>query len=339
MPLPLVVAANAAVGKRWAHHAIAILAGFTAGGAFLFGAFDLTAPGSAVGNPMGVDIGIMVTGVVAATMAAKPVRERLARFLPVDADNPVHSYALVLAVILLGAQVSSLAFSNVFATVNSLPPLTIGDLAANEAPYLIMAYAGVGIWMRRSLAESSDRLGLVAPAWWHITLALGAAGAFWGIGLGADWLSHVLTPGLASQVDRSNAHEYGGLFGAPGILAIGLLPGICEDLLFRGALQPRFGLIATAVLFAALHINYGVTIDLVAILVLAIGLGLIRKYLNTTASMTCHTTYNLLVGLAFAGTYRMGVFALAAVLLAVSLVQLRLRPQSQPESVEEEAVR
>lgn len=339
MPLPMVVTANAAIGRGWAHHAIGILAGFTAGAVFLFGIFDMTAPGPGLRNPTGVDVGIMVTAAVAATMASRPVREGLGRYIAVDPDNPVHSYALVLAVILLGTQIASVAFSDVIATVNSLPPLSIGDLAAQEAPFLIMAYAGVGIWIRRSLTESSDRLGIVAPAWWHITLALGAAGAFWAFQLGAGWLSQTLTPGIASQVDRSSTHLFGGLLNAPGIAALALLPGICEEILFRGAMQPRFGLIATALLFTAIHTDYGLTLDLLAIFVLAVGLGLIRKYLNTTASITCHTTYNLLVGLGLAGSYQFGVYAVAAVLIAVSLVQLRRHMQAHPGSAEPEAVR
>ena len=335
----MVAMANAAIGRGWAHHAIGILAGFTAGAVFLFGIFDLTAPGPGLRNPTGVDVGIMVTAAVAATMASRPVRERLARYMALDPDNPVHSYALVLAVILLGTQITPLVFSDVFATVNSLPPLSIGDVAAQEAPYLIMAYAGVGIWIRRSLSDSSDRLGIVAPAWWHITLALGAAGAFWAFQLGAGWLSQTLTPGIASQVDRSSNHLFGGLLTPGGIAALALLPGICEEILFRGALQPRFGLIATALLFTAIHTDYGITIDLLAIFALAIGLGLIRKYLNTTASITCHAIYNLLVGLALAGPFQYGLYAVAAVLLAVSLVQLRRHIQAQPESAKQEAVR
>lgn len=333
----MVVTANAAIGKGWAHHAIGILAGFTAGAVFLFGIYDLTGPG--LHNPTGVDVGVMVTAAVAATMASRPVRDWLARYIPVDPDNPVHSYALVLAVILLGTQFASVAFSDVFATVNSLPPLSIGDLAAQEAPFLILAYAGVGIWIRRSLTDASDRLGIVAPAWWHITLALGAAGVFWAFELGAGWLSQTLTPGIASQVDRSSTHLFGGLLNAPGIAALALLPGICEEILFRGALQPRFGLIATALLFTAIHTDYGITLDLLAIFVLAIGLGLIRKYLNTTASITCHATYNLLIGLSLTGPYQFGLYALVAVLLAVSYVQLRRQLQAQPESPEQEAVR
>ena len=336
----MVVTANAAVGRAWAHHAIAILAGFSAGAFFLFAVFDMTAPSNAtLRNPTDVDVSLMVTAALAATMAATPVRERIAKFIPVDPDNPVHSYALVLAVILLGTQLAPLVFTNVLASVNSAAPLTIPDLAANEVPYLVLAYAGVGIWMRRSLTESSERLALVAPAWWHITLALGAAGVFFAVQLGAGWLSEALTPSLANQVNHASDHLFGALLTPQGVIAIAVLPGICEELLFRGALQPRLGLIATALLFTAVHIDYGLTLDLLAVFVLAIGLGIMRRYLNTTATITCHTTYNLLVGIGLTGTLQLGLYAVSAVLLAVSLVQLRRSLQSQPQDAEQEAVR
>lgn len=345
MPLPLIVTANAAVGKRWAHHAIAILAGFTAGGTFLFGAFDLTAPGNDVGNPMGVDIGIMVTGVVAATLASKPVRERLARFMPIDPDNPVHSLALVLAVILLGTQVASLAFSDVLASDRQLPPLTIGDLLAQEVPFFVLAYIGVGLYIRRSTNDSSARLGLVAPAWWHITLAVAAAGAFWVLSDGSHWLGQLLTPDITAKVDRTSDHLFGGLGGPTGIAALALLPGICEEILFRGALQPRLGLVATALLFTAIHTEYGLSIDVLTIFVIAIGLGLIRRYANTTASVTCHVAYNLLAGIGLTGTYQaaaeLGIVILAAATAYEVWRRRRLPPAAEPGDVAapEEAVR
>src|SRR4029077_18126131 len=40
LPLPLIITANAAVGRRWAHFAVAILAGVSAGITFLLGALD-----------------------------------------------------------------------------------------------------------------------------------------------------------------------------------------------------------------------------------------------------------------------------------------------------------
>jgi membrane protease YdiL (CAAX protease family) len=338
-PLPLVITANAVIGRRWAPHVTAVLAGFTAGATFLLGAFELTGPASGPRNPAGVDIGYMVTGVIAATLVSKPVRERLSRYLPIDPDNPVHSLALVLAVILFGTQVSAIAFTDVLTANLKLPALTIADVLAQEAPFAVIAFAGVGFYIRRSFAASSDRLGLVTPAWWHITLALGAAGAFWGVGEVSQWLSQTFTPDITVKVQKSSDHLFGGLVGPVGIAAIALLPGFCEEALFRGALQPRLGLLVTALLFAAIHTEYGLSFDVFAIFVIAIGLGLIRRYANTTATVTCHVTYNLLASLAIVGPYQPAAYVVSAALLGVSAYAMwqRRRARTNPGADEEAA--
>ena len=313
MPLPFVITANAAVGKPWASHATGILAGLTAGATFLVGALDLGGAGlvqaGSGGNRIGLDIGFMATAVVAATLASRPVRERVARVLPIDPDSPVHAYALVLAVILFGTQVATIAFIDVLTADQAAPPLSLADLATSEVPFLIMALAGVGLYVRRNATAAAERLGLTRPAWWHVALALAAAGAFVAFIAAADNLSHVWTPQVAAQVDKTTQHVFGGLTNPLGIAALALLPGICEEILFRGALQPRIGLVATAVLFASIHTQYGLSLDALSVLVVAIGLGLVRKYTNTTTSCICHVSYNLLAAIPIAG----GLVPIAAV--------------------------
>jgi membrane protease YdiL (CAAX protease family) len=302
----MVITANAAVGKSWATHATGILAGLTAGGTFLIGALDLGGAGLVQAGPGGqqkaLDAGIMVTAAIAAVLTARPVRQQTARVLPIDPDSPVHAYALVLAVIMFGTQIATVLFVDVLAIDQTLPSLSIWDVLASETPFLIMGLAGVGLYIRRNAAGVAQRLGLTVPAWWHVALALAAAGAFFALVQGADWLSHQLTPGIASQVDKTTQHAFGGLNGPLGIAAIALLPGICEEILFRGALQPRLGLLVTAVLFTSIHTQYGLSFDALAVLIVAIGLGLIRKYTNTTSSGICHVTYNLLAGIGVAGS-------------------------------------
>jgi membrane protease YdiL (CAAX protease family) len=317
----MVITANAAVGKRWAGHATGILAGLTAGAAFLVGALDLGGAGLVQAGPGGqktaLDAGIMLTAAVAAVLAARPVRERVARVLRIDPDSPVHAYALVLAVILFGTQVATILFVDVLAIDQTLPPIAVGDIVASETPFLIMALAGIGLFIRRDVRGAAERLGLTRPAWWQIVLALAAAGVFFAVVQGADWLSHVWTPGIASQVDRTSQHVFGGLNDPIGIAAIALLPGICEEILFRGALQPRLGLLVTAVLFTSIHTQYGLSLDALSVLIVAVGLGLIRKYTNTTSSGIAHITYNLLAGVGVAGSL-FGV----AVALELGLVAL-----------------
>jgi uncharacterized protein len=323
IPLPLIITANAAVGKRWAHIAIAILAGFIAGITFLLGALDAAGAGLLTAGPGGqsrlpLDVGFMATALVAAALASQPLRERVSKRLPLDPDNPVHALALVLAVIFFGTQASAILFTSLATT--SQTTLGVGDLVAQDVGLLILAAAGVGIFMRRDIAQVAGRLGLVAPAWWHLVVALAAAGAMFAFSQGMIELSRIWTPDLYQQVNASTGQIFGGLDNAPlGIAVLALAPGICEEVLFRGALQPRIGLIATALLFTASHSEYGFSFYLVAVFVSALGLGLIRRFTNTTASATAHIAYNLLAGIGLAGAQLEVAVAIELLLVAVSV--------------------
>jgi membrane protease YdiL (CAAX protease family) len=257
----------------------------------------------------------MVTAGLGAVVASNPVRQRVARIIHIDPDNPVHTLALVLAVILLGLQLAFLTFVDVLAADRSQPPLAVGDLFAQELPFLIIALAGIGLWTRRNAIQAADRLGVVKPAWWQITLALAAAGVFFAFAEGVVSLSQTLTPQVAHDIDVTTQHLFGGLNNPVGIASIALLPAICEEVLFRGALQPRLGLVVTALLFTSIHTQYSISFDTLAVFLLALGLGLIRKFTNTTTSSICHATYNLLVSIGISGDYV--AFAIAAELALV----------------------
>lgn len=300
--------ANAAVGKSWAHLAMGILTGLVAGAIFLLGALELAGTSIFAQNlggtaKLGRELGTMVTGFAAAALVAQPVRERLARIIPIDPENPVHALAVSLAVIFFGLTATVVAFTDVLATIQAQPPLSLSDLIVQEIPFLILGVAGVGLFIRRDIRASAVRLGLVLPAWWHFAVALAAAGMFFVFAQGTDALSQAVTPHQAQRVQNVVQHAFGSLLTNPiAIVALAIVPGICEDVLFRGALQPRFGLLATAMLFAAIHTEYGLSFSLLAVFVIAIGLGFIRKYTNTTSSALCHAAYNLLVGFGIAGS-------------------------------------
>lgn len=301
---------------------IAILAGFSAGITFLIGALDVAGAGTLTAGQGGqsrlpLDVGFMATASIAAALASKPVREPVARFVPLDPDNPVHAFALVLAVIFFGTQVSTILFTSL--AVSSQSAVGVGDLIAQEAGLLILAAAGVGIFMRRNASQTAARLGLVRPAWWHVALALGAAGVFFAFGLAMDDLSRILTPDIYRQVSSNTNQLFGGLVSAPvGIAAIALAPAIGEEILFRGALQPRIGLIATALLFASFHAQYGLSFDTLGVFVIALGLGSIRKFTNTTTSAMSHAAYNLLVAVGIADSSLYLAAGVELILIAAS---------------------
>ena len=257
----------------------------------------------------------MATALLAAVLAYKPVRERLARILPVDPDNPVHAFALVLAVLLVGTQLTSSAFISLSASA----PLSLADVIAEQLSLLVLALAGVGLFIRRDFAQTASRLGLVVPAWWHVVLAIAAAGVFFVFGQAMTSLSHTLTPDVANQVDTTTQRLFAALDNPWGIAALALAPGICEEILFRGAIQPRLGILATALLFASVHTQYALSIDTLAVFVIAIGLGLIRKFTNTTTSSICHISYNLVTGIGIASSLLAGAIGIEALLIGVSV--------------------
>ena len=317
------IIANTAVGKRWAGHAAEILSGVAGGLIALLGLADLAGArvlvqASGPTYQLALDWTVIATGLAAAAIASRPVRRQLAQWVPIDPDSPVHALALALTVILFGIDVAVIAFTDVLAATSGTPPLTITDLVYQEAPFLVFALVGVGLFMRRELPDTARRLGVVVPVWWQIALALAAAGVFFAFAQGMDGLAHAWTPGIAHRVDDATNHVFGQLENPVGIVALAVVPGICEELLFRGALQPRIGILATALLFTSIHTQYALSLDAAAVFAIALGLGALRRYTNTTASCTCHVTYNLLVGVGVGGTLLGAAVAVEAALIGIS---------------------
>jgi len=76
-----------------------------------------------------------------------------------------------------------------------------------------------------------------------------------------------------------------------------VLAGVVEESLFRGALLPRFGIVVTAILFAALHIQYAVSFATLEVFVLGLGLGWLRVRSGSTLTcMVTHAGYDIAVG-------------------------------------------
>ncbi len=84
---------------------------------------------------------------------------------------------------------------------------------------------------------------------------------------------------------------------APGIMTLGLAAALGEESIFRGTLQPKFGLLLTTVLFALLHSQYGISFSTVAVFLVGLILGVLRLRANTSTSMITHAVYNMSLGL------------------------------------------
>ena len=316
--------ANLGLRRQWAALLTFVLASAGVTGLLaVFGLIEvlaafLPAPGAPAPEAAGFGAGLVVTAAAAAAMLLPDVRSRLARLLPIDPASPVHALALVLGVALLGFNLSyQLSMDVLQQTATAESPLTPLDLVAQETPFLLAGLLGVGWIVRRSGGGSLQRLGLVVPRWWQLALGLAAAGAFYALSTGVDYAGQLLTPDLARKVEVANDHLFGGLNNPPGILTLALAAGICEEVLFRGALQPRFGIVFTSLLFTSVHTQYGISLDTLGVFVISSGLGLLRRFFNTTTSLTCHVCYDLLVGVGVGLTLLPWALAVEAALLGL----------------------
>ncbi len=299
LPLPLIVLANlAALGRGPQDRPGWYWALLAAVGAAVVLVGLATVPGT-----VGYGVGFMAGGLGMAALALAPARRLAARVLPIDPDSPLDATALGLTLVVAGSQIGLQISTNVLATVAAGAPETPLDQVVTELPFLLGALLGVGLGLRRRPGAVFDRLGLTVPQGWQILLGIACAGAFYAFGLGAEVAQRWLTPDVAARVGSATSQLYRGVDTPLGIVTIALVPAICEEILFRGALQPRLGLIWTAVVFALLHTQYGFSIDELAVLILAFGLGLLRHFTNTSTSMLCHAIYNAITAVQLATVF------------------------------------
>jgi membrane protease YdiL (CAAX protease family) len=169
---------------------------------------------------------------------------------------------------------------------------------AQDLLLAVMALVGVGWLARRGLGAALKRLGVVLPTARQVMLGLGSGLLLVPSVLLLEQAANAAGLNSDPGVERLTEEMIGPLVSsALGILTLGLAAALGEESLFRGALQPRFGLLLTTILFALLHSNYGITLSTLLVFVVGLALGLLRLRANTSTAMLAHAIYNMALGL------------------------------------------
>lgn len=251
----------------------------------------------------------LLAGLVGVGLCVPPLRKVLGSRPGVGfwADPPVFLALWLFVMVLANNALSFLIFTQT-PDVSQLFPtgrLSPATMLTSQLPFVVVALLGVGLGVRRNPRETLRRLGYggISPGQTGV-VALFVVAALIATGA-ADSLFSRLQPDLYRQVGELSES----LFNPAGMsplsavlfaLMVGIGAGLGEETLFRGALQPVLGIVPTSVLFASMHVQYGPSLLLGYVFLLSVGLGLLRRYFNTTASFLAHTAYNtLLVLLAF----------------------------------------
>jgi len=219
-------------------------------------------------------------------------RALAARVVPIDPGSPVHMVGLAVMLATVLFFVITLINIGEDVTGAQASEITYVQLIAQAVLLVGVSYAAVGLWVERGFSDASARLGLRRPTIKTLGIAVGflvlgfVASAFGGI------LTQVFQPGLTEDIDEVMSESLGTFQNPVGALAIGISAGVGEELLLRGALQPRFGILLTSALFAFLHTQYGFSWTIVGLFGVGVLLGIERKRYGTTAAIITHALYN-----------------------------------------------
>jgi membrane protease YdiL (CAAX protease family) len=247
---------------------------------------------------------LAITGAVAMALSIGKVRQLLAQIMPINPGSPVHSLALILSVYLISYMTLLLSQGGLSGLADSAEPAPLFSVILQGLLFVLVAMFGVGFIIRRRGRELAHRLGLERPTLKQLAVAVGlilvlvllqaCAGLVWGY----------LNPDQSELIEEVSAVLFTEIDTVWEWLFLALATGISEEVLFRGAIQPALGLGFTSVLFALIHIQYGFTPVTLFIVLLAIVLGLVRRYYSTTITIFIHVGYNFVLGMwALLATY------------------------------------
>lgn len=228
------------------------------------------------------------------------LRKKMAIRIPIEPMNRIHTITLMLSMLILIQM--AMTYSIGIDTLSAMETETdvwslIAGIWSQDLMFAFIGLVGVGFWTKRNFKESLQRLGIEKPTKHQV---------IWGfaIAIGLVVIAYLLEV-LLIQTNIANdpdIQEYtekliGPLFTTiPGILTLGLAAAIGEETIFRGALQPRFGILLTSLLFALVHSNYGLSISTLIVFGVGLCLGLVRARFNTTTAMIIHAIYNMSLG-------------------------------------------
>lgn len=243
---------------------------------------------------------ISLLSILALILYTPKIRTLLARWMPIDSKNPIHTFSLVFSFMIflqlfftLGIGLEELIPEEQPSTLQ-----TIVDLWTQNLFFASIAFFGVGWLTRRNWKELCERLGLKAPTlkWMIIGLLSGVVMACFAsfFQLAWEYLQLPVHPEVEKVTEQSLGSLYHSVFG---ILTLGLAAALGEELIFRGALLPRFGLFYTSLLFTFMHANYAFSNATLVVFILSIVLALLRQKYNTTVTMITHATYNISLAL------------------------------------------
>lgn len=206
----------------------------------------------------------------------------------------VHRLAVNLMIFQAAAVMWTLVTAGAASFAYANPMDALVNLAMNAVIYATAALLGVGWLVRRNLRQAVRRLGLRFPNRhdWAAGIAVAAALHIIVWAAAAAWMS-LAAPAALEQQTAAARRLFDSFNSSLALAALfALLTAVSEEMLFRGALQPVFGLALSSFFFTWLHIQYAFTPGMLILFIVSLGFGLLRHHVSATASIIAHSIYN-----------------------------------------------
>jgi len=201
------------------------------------------------------------------------------------------------ALLLRGGHLTSILFEKAADPSVMLRNETLRNEMYSMCWNLLAATLAVGFGVRRNWRESLDRLGMVRLSPRQIGVALGLTALVFALSEGVDFaISHVWN---WFHWPTTGGKDYEAIFKAfsspAGAVVLGITAGFGEEVVIRGILQPRLGIVLSTLYFTALHAYQYNWDALLSVFVFGLALGLIRKKTSTSVCVVVHGSYDFVV--------------------------------------------
>lgn len=224
------------------------------------------------------------------------LRQWLSRWSALDPDSPVHTLALMFSGYLVGNTLITLTQGGLENLAETATATSILEVVASQLLFALAGITGVGVLVRRDGVKLLERLGLAMPTPRQLLRGAGWVLLLFMLQTVAAGLWQQLNPEEVELLENINSQLLGGFDTVWEWFLLALAAAVGEELLFRGALQPVFGLWPTALLFAVAHIQYGLTPATAFLFVVGLVLGYLRRRYNTGVAIFVHFGYDFALG-------------------------------------------
>lgn len=157
------------------------------------------------------------------------------------------------------------------------------------------SFLAVGYPIRRTFREARQRLALEWPTRLQaVSVLLITTGLFLGVeplqsGITMLWNAQGWSMTDTGAIEVLFRHAIQPL----GAVVASVAAGLGEELVFRGVLQPRLGIMLPALMFTSIHAFQYDFDALIGVLLVGLVLGFVRKKTNTTTCALIHGGYDL----------------------------------------------